>query len=166
MITVDRIREDDADLLRDIRLAALSDTPSAFASTHEMEAGFDSTEWERRASAASSGRAAAAFFARDVAGEVVGLVGVFENTLDATTAELVSMWVSPSGRGQGVGFALVERAIGWARDAGYARLELWVARGNDAAERLYLRSGFAITGDVQPLPSDPCKDEIRMRFEL
>ena len=166
MITVDRIREDEADLLRSVRLAALADAPEAFASTHEREAGLDSTEWARRALASSSGRAAASFFARDAAGEVVGLVGVFENRVDPTTAELVSMWVAPAGRGRGVGRALVDRAIGWAREAGYARLELWVARGNDAAERLYLRSGFVVTGDVQPLPSDPCKDEIRMRFDL
>lgn len=166
MITVDRIRDDEAQLLRDVRLAALADSPAAFASTHEQEAGLDPAEWALRASAASSGRAAASFFARDAAGEVVGLVGVFENEVDPTTAELVSMWVSPSGRGQGVGRALVERAIGWAREAGYGRVELWVARGNDAAERLYLRLGFAVTGDVEPLPSDPCKDEVRMRLVL
>ena len=166
MITVDRIRADEADLLRDVRLAALADAPGAFASTHERESGFDSAEWERRATAASSGRAAASFFARDAAGQVVGLVGVFENRVDPATAELVSMWVSPSGRGQGVGSALVERAIGWAGEAGYARIELWVARGNDAAERLYARRGFTVTGDVQPLPSDPCKNELRMRVEL
>lgn len=165
-ITVDRIRAGDARLLREVRLAALADSPAAFASTHQREAGFDSAEWERRASAASSGRSAATFFARDEAGQVVGLVGVFENDLDPTTAELVSMWVAPSGRGQGAGSALVERAIDWAGEAGYARIELWVARGNDTAERLYVRSGFFVTGDVQPLPSDPCKDEIRMRLDL
>ena len=26
--------------------------------------------------------------------------------------------------------------------------------------------GFAVTGDFQALPSDPCKDEIRMRHPL
>jgi GNAT superfamily N-acetyltransferase len=166
MITVDRIREGEADLLRDIRLAALADSPGAFASTYEREAGFDSDQWERQASAASSGRAAATFFARDEADGVVGLVGVFESRRDPRTADLVSMWVCRSARGRGVGAVLVEQAIEWARKAGYARLELWVARGNDIAERLYSQRGFAVTGDVQPLPSDPCKDEIRMRFDL
>jgi hypothetical protein len=27
---------------------------------------------------------------------------------------------------------------------------------------LYQRAGFALTGDYQPLPSDPCRDELRM----
>lgn len=153
-------------VLREVRLAALTESPGAFASTYDREAAFDSAEWERRAVAASAGRSAATFFARDEAGKVVGLVGVFENRVDQTTAELVSMWVSPTGRGRGVGNALVERAIHWAREAGYARIELWVTRGNDAAERLYRRAGFAKTGATKPLPSDPCKNELRMRLDL
>ncbi|MDH3250911.1 MAG: GNAT family N-acetyltransferase [Acidimicrobiia bacterium] len=166
MVRVDRIRRADVAVLREVRLAALADSPGAFASTHEREAAYDPAEWERRTVAASTGRSAATFFARDEAGQVVGLVGVFENRVDPMTAELVSMWVSPSGRGQGAGSALVERAIAWASEAEYTRVELWVARGNDTAERLYVRSGFYVTGDVQPLPSDPCKDEIRMRLDL
>lgn len=40
--------------------------------------------------------------------------------------------------------------------------ELWVTRSNDSALALYQRAGFALTGDYQPLPSDPCRDELRM----
>jgi hypothetical protein len=32
--------------------------------------------------------------------------------------------------------------------------------------RLYEATGFRLTGDYQPLPSDPCKDELRMRRAL
>ena len=42
-------------------------------------------------------------------------------------------------------------------------VELWVTRGNDRAVRLYESAGFRATGDHQPLPSDPCRDELRMR---
>lgn len=45
-------------------------------------------------------------------------------------------------------------------------VELWVTRGNDAAVRLYETAGFRLTGGHQPLPSDPCKDELRMRLPL
>jgi GNAT superfamily N-acetyltransferase len=76
------------------------------------------------------------------------------------------MWVAPGARRSGAGAELVRRVIDWASDSGYRRVELWVTRGNDAAEMLYLRSGFTVTGDVKPLPSDPCKNEIRMRLEL
>jgi ribosomal protein S18 acetylase RimI-like enzyme len=45
-------------------------------------------------------------------------------------------------------------------------VELWVTRGNDAAVHLYEAAGFSLTGDHQPLSSDPCKDELRMRLPL
>jgi ribosomal protein S18 acetylase RimI-like enzyme len=39
-------------------------------------------------------------------------------------------------------------------------------RGNDAAQQLYESMGFIVTGDHKPLPSDPCKDEVRMSRSL
>jgi RimJ/RimL family protein N-acetyltransferase len=60
----------------------------------------------------------------------------------------------------------VERAVDWATESSYKRVELWVMRGNGKAERLYRRLGFEVTGDSKALPSDPCKDEIRMRRAL
>jgi ribosomal protein S18 acetylase RimI-like enzyme len=58
---------------------------------------------------------------------------------------------------------LVDAVLGWARQSGASTVELWVTRGNDAAVRLYEAHGFLPTGHHQPLPSDPCKDELRMR---
>ena len=99
-----------------------------------------------------------AFFAFD-GGECVGLVGGHQAET-GDHVDLVSMWTAPAARGKGVGAALVDAVIEWADGRA---VELWVTRGNDAALRLYERCGFVETGDHQPLPSDPCKDEIRMR---
>ena len=82
------------------------------------------------------------------------------------TADLVSMWVRPGGRGQGVGEALVEAAAGWARARGFGTLFLWVTESNAPAMRLYERCGFAVTGELQPLPWDPAVAEIRMSRAL
>ena len=54
--------------------------------------------------------------------------------------------------------ALVAAVVEWAD----APVELWVTHGNDDAQRLYAAAGFTVTGDHQPLASDPCKDEVRM----
>lgn len=164
MIEVRRIRSDEAAAYREVRLAALEDSPAAFASTRDIESAYESEVWEQRTRRAASGPQSALFLAMD--DRPVGMVGVLQNASDETTAELVSMWVAPSGRRRGVRAALVGRAVAWADESGYRRVEPWVTRGNESAERLYRRLGFAVTREVKPLPSDPCKDETRMRLEL
>ena len=157
-ISMRRVRPDDSDLLKRVRLAALLDTPSAFASTYTAESQATDERWAVLADERSAGSDHATFFAMD-GDDVVGLVG--GHRVDAGTVHLVSMWTDPAARGRGVGALLVNVVVGWAAGAA---VELWVTRGNDAAHRLYERCGFVETGDFQMLPSDPCKDEIRMRL--
>ena len=76
------------------------------------------------------------------------------------------MWVSPAQRRAGIAAKLVEAVVGWASEINATSVDLWVTRGNDAALRLYEAAGFRETGEHQPLPSDPCKDELRMRHAL
>jgi GNAT superfamily N-acetyltransferase len=97
--------------------------------------------------------------------DCVGTVACIEDDAGADR-QLVGMWVAPPHRGTGVAADLVAAALGWAADAGVHRVALWVTRGNDRAQRFYERCGFAVTGDVQPLPSDPCREEIRMVLAL
>lgn len=156
-VAVRRIRPDDGPLLKRIRLAALLDTPSAFAKTHAEESAYADEEWTRRATEWSVGDQGLTVFA-DLDDEVVGLVGGHRPTPGQT--ELVSMWVDPAARRNGVGHALIAAVVEWA--AGES-VELWVTRGNDRAIALYERAGFVVTTDVQPLPSDPCRHEVRMR---
>jgi RimJ/RimL family protein N-acetyltransferase len=163
-----RISAGDAALLRDVRLRALQESPSAFGSTFAAESQRPDSEWTTRAAGGAKGRDRfTALALRD--GECIGLAGGFRNDDDGHHADidLVSMWVDPEHRGSGVAEQLVDAMLEWARDDAQAHVVgLWVTRGNDRAQRFYERLGFVETGDVQPLPSDPCKDEVRMVFGL
>jgi GNAT superfamily N-acetyltransferase len=162
---VRRIAKDDAALLKRVRLAALEEAPSAFGSTHAAESNRPDAEWEQRAAAGSEGSDRTTFVAA-VDNEVVGLVGGYREEPSSATVELVSMWVAPHARKRGVGAALVDAVIGWAAATNATTIGLWVTRGNTPAERLYNSKGFVTTGEIQPLPSDPSKDEARMELPL
>ena len=165
-VTVRRLRADEWRELRTIRLAALAEAPSAFGSTLATEETYPEERWREVAAHRSEGDREATFVAASPDGTLVGLAGCFRETDDPGCAHLVSMWVAPEARRHGVARGLVDHAVEWARAAGAERVELWVTRGNDPALWLYEAAGFRPTGDHQPLPSDPCKDELRMRLTL
>lgn len=52
--------------------------------------------------------------------------------------------VEPDFQGRGLGWALLSRAVDFARQAGHGRLHLWTFAGLDAARRLYERIGFQL----------------------
>lgn len=157
-----QIRADEGAVLKRVRLAALLESPSAFGSSYAAEADSSDDHWASRAVLGAAGDPSVTFFAVD-GDSVVGLVAGYRRPDVPSSVELVSMWVSPAHRGAGVGRQLVDAVIAWAGRAGATTVELWVTRGNDDAVRMYEAAGFQPTGDHQPLPSDPCKDELRMR---
>lgn len=165
MIEIRRIRPSEADVLRAVRLAALTDAPAAFGSTIERELAFTDELWAERATASAAGDERTTFLAWDDS-EPVGIVGGFRVPEHPGAVDLVSMWTHPSARSAGVGAALVQAVVDWSRDTGATRIELWVVRGNAPAQRLYERMGFRVTDDVQPHPNDPCAQEIRMLLPL
>jgi GNAT superfamily N-acetyltransferase len=165
MTVVRRIRPDEGAVLRDVRLAALADAPSAFGSTYAAESLLTSEDWADRASATSAGPQRATFFAVDD-DAIVGLVGGYRPDVAPSRVELVSMWTAPVARRTGVGRLLIGAVLDWARAYGGQTVELWVTRGNVGAENLYRAMGFVDAHLYQPLPSDPCREEVRMRLEL
>lgn len=159
---VRRLEASEGATLKDVRLAALLDAPSAFGSTDAAEVALSDTEWAERARAASAGDKRVTFVA-ETDGRVVGLVGGFRSPPAGPVVELVPMWVVPAGRRTGAARALVGAVVDWAAATTATSVELWVTRGSAPAEALYRARGFVETGGHQPLPSDPSHDELRMR---
>jgi ribosomal protein S18 acetylase RimI-like enzyme len=76
------------------------------------------------------------------------------------------MYVRPRARGRGVGDALVTTVLDWASKRNAATVHLWVTETNAPARALYERCGFTLTGERQPLPSDPSFGEVAMSRTL
>ena len=163
-VDVRRVRPQETDELKAVRLAALLDAPSAFGSTYAREVVLSDDDWRRRADGSSTGDAQTTFLAWHD-GHGVGIVGAHRSAEAPTTVELVSMWTAPQARRSGVARLLVGAVVDWSfADGSTESVSLWVTRGNVAAQTLYESMGFRTVDEHRPAPSDPCRSEIRMRL--
>ena len=90
---------------------------------------------------------AAVFVAEREDGTLVGRLSVGRDPHPASTHVAdVGLMVAQDARRQGVGTALIEAAVEWARQAGVRKLELHVFPWNEAAIALYDAFGFEREG--------------------
>ena len=158
MVLVRATTMTDWQALREIRLQALRDAPDAFASTYAKEAAFGEDEWHRRATRDGS---FIAFLPE------VGPAGLGGGYLAAPeVVELIGMFVRPQARGRGVGEAIIDAVVGWARAQDASTVHLWVTETNSRARMLYERCGFTVTAERQPLPSKPALGEVGMQHPV
>lgn len=145
-VTILRVTEDNWRTYRDVRLAALLDTPRAFANTYAVSAAYPDQSWLARLTSMKT------WLAMD-SDRPVGTVSLWHSA-DQPDDEiyLIGMWVSASVRGRGVGDLLVSAALAEAAEDGFTRVHLEVAQENLPAQRLYERHGFAPTGTTWDNP--------------
>jgi ribosomal protein S18 acetylase RimI-like enzyme len=160
-----RIRPQDAEAWRAVRLRALLDAPDAFGSTYDETVTRPAEEWTSSAARKTAGPAETLLLAFR-GGQVVGLAGGFTAPEHPHERILISMWVDPALRGSGLARRLVHRICDWSTAAGANAVRLWVTETNDRARALYEACGFTPTGQREPLPSKPSLDEIEMRLDL
>ena len=65
---------------------------------------------------------------------------------DDRTAKLRLFLLVPEARGLGLGRRLLERCMGFAREAGYTGMTLWTHESHAAACALYARNGWDMVG--------------------
>ena len=148
---VRRARADEWEALREIRLAALADSPHAFGSTLAEERDADEARWRGWITGEGWGGAVATFIA-DGPGPLLGMATGYRPDDRPTTGWLFAMWVRPERRGEGLGRRLVAAVEEWAAALDIDQLLLRVTDGNDGAVRFYASCGFVGTSDApEPL---------------
>ena len=146
VIEIERLSVDEGRRLRTIRLRALADAPDAFGSTYAEVAVRPLEIWPKQLQEIAT-------FVAVKGAEDVGLVRCASDEQNDETAWLISMWVAPEARGQGVGDALIDAVIECARSSGAIRLLLDVGDHNEQAIALYARKGFEPSGATGALPA-------------
>jgi RimJ/RimL family protein N-acetyltransferase len=138
------LRAADAAAFRDIRLQAISDSPSAVWPTLEEEAGRTIRETEARIEKTDTQVVFGAFLNT----KLVGIAGLRREPLAQVRhkAVLWGVFVSPEQRRTGLARTLFSRLLAFAREEGVLQIQLCVNAENVRARNLYRSLGFASFG--------------------
>jgi ribosomal protein S18 acetylase RimI-like enzyme len=173
-ISARRVRADEWQLVRSLRLESTADPDAAiaFLESHEDVAARTDDFWRARTADAARSETVAQFVA--VRGdESVGSLSVIVRAtgqkdhlgryIDDRRADVVGVWVRPDSRGTGAVDALLAAAAEFVTGSGLRRMQLDVHRDNHRAQAAYGRSGFEPTGETFTGPIGP---EIVMARDL
>ena len=149
---------------RDVRLAALQESPEAFVATYEEESALDEEAWRERMRRSRRLVAAAG-------GSVVGVVSVGRAGQEEENSgrDLFGLWVSPAERGSGVAWEHVQAGAEQARADGRSHLAYWVGTENGAAVAFASSFGFRPTDTRRPMrvmSEEDGEEEIAMVLPL
>ncbi len=146
MVTIRRIQTGEAELYRQVRLAALRKSPAAFSSTYAGALKRSATSWSEQVDRTAQGpdRATFILFCGDTP---AGLAALYREQEGSTTGELLQVWVSPEQRGGEAAAALLDAVFGWAGENGFRRVLASVKQGNSRALGFYYKYGFTLASE-------------------
>jgi len=152
-------------LHRALRLRALQDAPDSFGDRFDDISARPPAYWEELTRSVTAADGHVMFLACSdtaVRGSTYGLI----DAQHGDTGRVGGMWVEPESRRRGVGVALLDAVIGWARARGLTRLELLAPSHSAAALALYRRAGFRDTGARRLMPGRPHLEVVEMARDL
>lgn len=161
-VEVRRVRRVEWRSLRSLRLEALQDSPLSYGSTHEVEVLRTDEEWRQLAAAGAAGDEEVAFAA--IAGSE--WIGMARGYLELPVVHLIAVYVTPDWRHRGIGHAVSQAVVDWARERRASAVLLSVSDWNEGARRVYESLSFVPTGVQRSLPWNPSIGESEMRLEL
>jgi GNAT superfamily N-acetyltransferase len=104
-------------------------------------------------------------------GQPVGFVGFGASRDQDDNSDLVgeiyAVYVHPAHWGQGVGTALLRRAMAQLRDQGFQELTVWTLTENSQARTFYEKNGFLADGAIKNVERrGVCFNEVRYRQRI
>lgn len=141
MISIRRIHPGEGQLYKELRLASLIESPSAFSSTYESALGRSPESWNEQADGTAEGKDRCTFIAFSD-GTSVGIAAIYRDNQKKEQGEILQVWISPDFRGSGVAGELVKAILQWSKENGFQRVLAKVTPGNDRALRFYEKCGF------------------------
>jgi ribosomal protein S18 acetylase RimI-like enzyme len=128
----------DWQVVRDLRLEALRDSPESFVASYDEESQQDEQFWRERLRRAR-------WFVGERGGDAVGVVGLGLHDQDPQAGEVFGLWVAPQARRSRVASVLVRQAAEQAFAEGRRRLFYWVASDSGPAVAFASVFGFRPT---------------------
>lgn len=159
-----RIRDLDGSdwaVYRELRLAALQESPQAFVGTYSDEREHDEASWRDRIRRAHR-------FVAESEGAALGVVGLGDHGPDdegAEAGEIFDLWVAPEARAVRVARALVATACKTASEEGRTHLYFWVVPENVPALAFATNIGFHPTSQRRPTTENG-EDEVALVLTL
>jgi len=140
-----RVLQDDWPAYREVRLAALRESPKAFLATYAEEAKRPEQYW--RDCMVQAHRLLAV---RE--GEPVGIAFVERIVGEPQSADFQDLWVTPEARNTGVASRLVQIAADQAIQDGCSKLYYWASTENGRAIGFAINAGFRLTSERRTTP--------------
>ncbi len=141
MVAIRQIQVDEWLLLKEVRLAALEDSPDAFATKLEQAVKNPDEYWKTRSRDGAEGEKEFCVLAIDD-DEPIGMAIGWPDKDDPLIIYLISMWVDPSHRGSQVAMSLLDKIFEWAVDRGASSILAGVMPANSRALAFYTKLGF------------------------
>ena len=143
-ITVRVLDDDEWQLYRRARLAALDDAPDAFVARSQDEGSYGDDVWRDRMTRARR-------LVAERGDQPVGLVCLGLHEEDPETGEVFGLWTAPRARGERAAWALVSAAARKAAEDGCRMLYFWAGSDNAAAVGFASSFGFRPSGERRPV---------------
>jgi len=150
--------------LKELRLTSLQTDPDAWENTYTSASLYSDELWKSRLQTSWDDQGCTNFFA-EVNGKIVGTVGaIWSGGKLAHVATIVSVYVLPEYRRQGISEALMSHITNYLQDKKFIKLKLFVVSSQTNAYEFYKKLGFKEVGRLEKelLSEGKYSDEIIM----